>query len=263
VPDRLRERNVLTPSLLPCLSLYGLLLSTPLNELSSCHSSSTVQLKRAVATHEDMPSFAGIWIVTPPAQNRVTEIVAGLVGEGGDAPASAEELLPLVYQDLRRLAQRYMSREHPGHTLQPTALVHEVYLKLVDQTRANWKGKSHFFAVGALAMRRLLIDHARARRREKRGGARQRVTLAESLFPSNKGTEGDLDFEELLSLNTALERLAAVEPRAAKVVELRFFGGLTVPEVAHVLEVSTRTVEGDWTYARAWLRRELSGEDHA
>jgi RNA polymerase sigma-70 factor (ECF subfamily) len=198
--------------------------------------------------------------MTPRAQNRVTEIVAGLSGEGGAAPASAEELLPLVYQDLRRLAERYMSRESPGHTLQPTALVHEVYLKLVDQTRANWKGKSHFFAVGAQAMRRLLIDHARGRRREKRGGARQRVTLAESLFPS---TKSELDFEELLSLNTALERLAAVEARAAQVVELRFFGGLTVPEVAHVLDVSQRTVEGDWTYARAWLRRELSGEDHA
>lgn len=198
--------------------------------------------------------------MSTPARNRVTEIVADLSGEGGAAPASAEELLPLVYQDLRRLAERYMSRERPGHTLQPTALVHEAYLKLVDQTRVNWKGKSHFFAVGAQAMRRLLIDHARGRRREKRGGARRRVTLAESLFPSD---ERELDFEELLSLNTALDRLANVEARAAQVVELRFFGGLSVPEVAHVLDVSTRTVEGDWTYARAWLRRELSGEDDA
>jgi RNA polymerase sigma-70 factor (ECF subfamily) len=198
--------------------------------------------------------------MTPPARNRVTEIVAALSEGGSAASASAEELLPLVYQDLRRLAERYMSRERPGHTLQPTALVHEVYLKLVDQTRANWKGKSHFFAVGAQAMRRLLIDHARGRHREKRGGARQRITLADSLFPS---TKSELDFEELLSLNTALDKLAAVEARAAHVVELRFFGGLTVPEVAHVLDVSQRTVEGDWTYARAWLRRELSGEDHA
>jgi RNA polymerase sigma factor (TIGR02999 family) len=132
--------------------------------------------------------------------------------------------------------------------------VHEVYLKLVDQSRVNWKGRSHFFAVGAQVMRRLLIDHARGRGREKRGGGHQRVTLAESLVPSR---EGGLDFEELLSLNTALEKLATVEARAAKVVELRFFGGLTVPEVAHVLGVSLRTVEGDWTYARAWLRREL------
>jgi len=198
--------------------------------------------------------------MTPPAHNRVTEIVASLSEEGRAAPASAEELLPLVYQDLRRLAERYMSRERPGHTLQPTALVHEVYLKLVDQTRANWKGKSHFFAVAAQAMRRLLIDHARGRRREKRGGARQRVTLAESLLPS---TGNELDFEELLSLNSALEKLATVEARADQVVEFRFFGGLTVPEVAHVLDVSARTVEGDWTYARAWLRRELSGENHA
>ncbi len=194
-----------------------------------------------------------------PAQDRVTEIVAGLSGESGASPASAEELLPLVYQDLRRLAERYMSGERSGHTLQPTALVHEVYMKLVDQTRVNWQGKSHFFAVGAQAMRRLLIDHARRRRREKRGGTCRRITLVESLFPS---TESGLDFEELLSLNTALERLSAVEPRAARIVEFRFFGGLTVPEIAHILGVSNRTVEGDWTFARAWLRRELSGEDH-
>ena len=198
--------------------------------------------------------------MTHPPQNRVTEIVAGLSADDVAPPASAEELMPLVYQDLRRLAERYMSRERPGHTLQPTALVHEVYLKLVDQTRVSWKGKSHFFAVGAQAMRRLLIDHARGRRREKRGGARQRVTLAESLFPS---TESELDFEDLLNLDSALDKLAAVEERAARVVELRFFGGMTVPEVAHVLGVSTRTVEGDWTYARAWLRRELSGQDRA
>jgi RNA polymerase sigma factor (TIGR02999 family) len=195
--------------------------------------------------------------VAGDAQDRASEIVADLSGEGGGTPTSTEELLQLVYEDLRRLAERYMSRERRGHTLQPTALVHEVYLKLVDQTRANWKGRSHFFAVGARVMRRLLIDHARGRGREKRGGARQRVTLAESLSPS---AERGLDFEELLSLNTALEQLAAVEARAAQVVEMRFFGGLTIPEVAHVLGVSTRTVEGDWTYARAWLRRELSGE---
>jgi hypothetical protein len=109
--------------------------------------------------------------MTPRAQNRVTEIVAGLSGEGGAAPASAEELLPLVYQDLRRLAERYMSRESPGHTLQPTALVHEVYLKLVDQTRANWKGKSHFFAVGAQAMRRPRTTTGEARRRAPAGHA--------------------------------------------------------------------------------------------
>jgi len=185
---------------------------------------------------------------------RVTEIVAGLSGEGRGTPPAVDELLPLVYEDLRRLAEWYMSRERANHTLQPTALVHEVYLKLVDQSRANWKGRSHFFAVGAQVMRRLLIDHARGHRREKRGGSRKRITLEEAFIASAES----LNFEEILSLNTALEKLAAVEARAAKVVELRFFGGLTITEVAHVLAVSPRTVEGDWTYARAWLRRELS-----
>lgn len=185
----------------------------------------------------------------------VTEIVAGLGGTGRVDRASAEELFPLVYDELRRLARRYLVRERPGHTLQPTALVHEAYIKLVDQSRVDWQGRTHFFAVGAKVMRNLLIDHARAKGRAKRGGGRHRVTLAEGVTPFSRG---ELDIDQLLALNESLDRLAALDPRQARVVELRFFGGLTVPEVALVLGVSQRTVEGDWTHARAWLRRELS-----
>jgi RNA polymerase sigma factor (TIGR02999 family) len=187
--------------------------------------------------------------------NRVTEIVAGLSGTGEAGEATPEELLPLVYDELRLLAKRYLSRERPGHTLQATALVHEAYLRLVDQTRVDWQGRTHFFAVGARVMRNLLIDHARARGRVKRGGDLRRVTLAEGLTPSARG---DFDPEQLLALEESLERLARLDERQARVVELRFFGGLTVPEVAHLLGVSRRTVEGDWTHARAWLKRELA-----
>lgn len=184
---------------------------------------------------------------------QVTDIVAGLSGPGRSA--TPEQLMPLVYDELRRLARGYLSRERPGHTLQPTALVNEAYIKLVDQTRVDWQGRTHFFAVGARVMRNLLIDHARGRGRAKRGGAWHKVTLAEGLTPF---TRGELDVDQLLSLNEALERLAELDERQARIVELRFFGGLTVPEVATVLGVSTRTVEGDWTHARAWLKRELS-----
>jgi RNA polymerase sigma factor (TIGR02999 family) len=186
--------------------------------------------------------------------NRVTEIVAGLSQTGKPGAATPEALLPLVYDELRVLARKYLSRERPGHTLQATALVHEAYLRLVDQTRVDWQGRTHFFAVGARVMRNLLIDHARARGRVKRGGEWKRVTLAERLTPNGRG---EYDPEQLLALDESLERLAQLDERQAKVVELRFFGGLTVPEVAHLLGVSQRTVEGDWTHARAWLKREL------
>jgi len=187
-------------------------------------------------------------------RDRITAIITGLSADGGVRPQAADELLPLVYDQLRRLARRLLSRERPGHTLQPTALVHEAYLKLVDQTRVDWKGRTHFFAAGAQAMRHILVDHARGRGRAKRGGGWNRVTLGEDAAPF---ADGGLDADELLALDEAMQRLAKLDERSARVVELRFFGGLTVPEVAHVLAVSTRTVEGDWTHARAWLNREL------
>jgi RNA polymerase sigma factor (TIGR02999 family) len=186
----------------------------------------------------------------------VTEIVRELGREGAKRPATAEKLFPVVYDELRRLARGYMSREPVGHTLQPTALVHEAYLKLVDQTRADWKGKTHFFAVGARVMRRLLVDHARERGAEKRGAGWRRVTLS-GVFGSDPG-EG-LAPERLLDLNAALERLSELDEREARVVTLRYFGGLTVEQVAEVLGVSRRTVDNDWRHAQAWLRHQLSG----
>lgn len=185
----------------------------------------------------------------------VTEIVARLTAGGGADRASAEELLPHVYDELRQMARRYLSRERPGHTLQPTALVHEAYIKLVDQSKVDWQGRTHFFAVGAKVMRHLLIDHARGKGRAKRGGGWRQVTLAGGVTPFG---EQEFDAADLLALNECLDRLAELDPRQARVVELRFFGGLTVPEAALVLDVSPRTVEGDWAHARAWLKRELS-----
>jgi RNA polymerase sigma-70 factor, ECF subfamily len=172
----------------------------------------------------------------------------------GDERA-ADRLLPLVYDEFRALARHYLAQERGNHTLQPTALVHEAYMKLVDQSRVDWQGRSHFFAVAAQAMRRILVDHARSRQREKRGGGRARVVLDEAVALSPQKDE------DVIALDEALERLAALDPRQAKVVELRFFGGLSVEEVAHALGVSKRTVEGDWTFARAWLSRELRGTD--
>lgn len=195
------------------------------------------------------------------ARIRATEIVAGLSHPASEAGASAvgasaEELLPIVYDELRRLARAYMSRERRNHTLQPTALVNEAYLRLVDSSRIDWRGRTHFFAVGAEAMRRVLIDHARGRDALKRGAGWQRVTLAHELGTPN-GRE--LDAETLLSLQRALDKLRELDERQARIAELRFFGGLTVAEVAELLGVSKRTVEGDWTHAKAWLRRELDG----
>jgi RNA polymerase sigma factor (TIGR02999 family) len=172
----------------------------------------------------------------------------------GDTSA-ASRLLPLVYDDFRALAGRYLQREPPGHTLQPTALVHEAFLKLIDQTRVNWRGRTHFFAVGAQAMRRILVDHARARMRDKRGGRRDRIQLTDDLTISRHQDE------DLLAIDDALAKLAAIDKRQVEIVEMRFFGGMTVAEVAEALGVSKRTIEAEWTHVRAWLRRELSGDE--
>ena len=191
------------------------------------------------------------------SRTTATDIVAAMGGEEGKVSASAEQLMPLVYDELHRLAERFMRGERTDHTLQPTALVHEAYLKLVDQSRVSWQGRTHFLAVGAQAMRRILIDHARGHGRAKRGAGWRRITLTHEVLPS---VGGDLDVEQLLSLNAALEKLAQLDERQARIVVLRFFGGLDVAEVASVLGVSKRTAEGDWTFARAWLRRELAGD---
>ncbi len=166
--------------------------------------------------------------------------------------SAANELMPLVFGELRSLAARLLSQERPGHTLQPTALVNEAFLRLVDQKRVSWQGRTHFFAIGAQAMRRILVDHARSKLRKKRGQRPLRVELTEKLLISSE------NIEDVLAVDEALEKLAELDPRQARIVELRFFGGLTVAEVAEAIGVSKRTVEAEWTMVRAWLRRELS-----
>jgi RNA polymerase sigma factor (TIGR02999 family) len=192
--------------------------------------------------------------LTSDPRTEATAIVASLGGLTRRR-VTAEDLMPLVYEELRRLARSYMARERREHTLQPTALVHEAYLQLVDQSRVNWQGRSHFRAVGARVMRRILIDHARRRGGLKRGGDRQRVTLGEAIL---RPPDSDVDLPELLAVNEALDKLAGLDERQARVVELRFFGGLTTAEIAEALGVSERTVQGDWAHGQAWLKRELS-----
>jgi len=181
--------------------------------------------------------------------------VTRLLGQIEDGyPSAAERLLPLVYEEMRSLADRFLRGERPGHTLQPTALVHEAYLRMVGQTRAEWKGRGHFYAVAARVMRRILINHAEAHRAVKRGGGCRRVTLSEAPTPVPDAPEVDL-----LALDEALSRLEALDERQCRVVELRFFSGLSVQETAGVLGVSDRTVELDWKMARAWLMTQLAG----
>ena len=162
-------------------------------------------------------------------------------------------LVPHVYDELRGLAAFHFRNQRPSHTLQPTALVHEAYLRLVDQSEAKWKDRSHFLAIAATMIRRVVVDYARARGREKRGGDMQAVTL------SSAGLEALGPSADVLALNQAFEKLSEADAEKARVVELRFFGGLTQREIAAVLDVSERTVERHWQFARAWLHRELTG----
>jgi RNA polymerase sigma-70 factor, ECF subfamily len=175
-------------------------------------------------------------------------------------PASANELFPVIYGELRHVARRYLGRERRNHTLQPTALVHEAWLRLRNDRGVDWQGRTHGLALGAQAMRRLLIDHGRHQKREKRGGGAQAIQLDELM---QAAATGAVPVEDLLTLEAALTRLEAVDARAAEVVVLRFFSGMSSPEVAEQLGLSVRTVESDWTHARAWLKRELAGEAHA
>lgn len=167
--------------------------------------------------------------------------------------SALDDLMPLVYDELRRLASRYMRGQKAGHTLQTTALVNEVYLKLVDSSRVRWKDRTHFFAISAQLMRRILVDSARSRNSKKRGGEIQKVELDDEAVAVV--TEDKID---LIALDESLKELAELSPRQSKVVELKYFGGLNEPEIADALEVSTRTVKRDWSVARAWLFRKMS-----
>ena len=189
------------------------------------------------------------------------EAVTQALSASDSGVASASEILPRVYSELRRLANHYLQAERSGHTLQPTALVHEAYMRLVDQTRVEWKGRTHFFAVAAQAMRRVLVDHARARLREKRGGGLRRVTLDEEVGQRSDTERRFLDVEDVIALDAALTRLAEIDAREASVVEQRIFGGSELKEIAANLDVSLRTVESDWAHAKAWLARELSAKE--
>jgi RNA polymerase sigma factor (TIGR02999 family) len=172
-------------------------------------------------------------------------------------PAPQSELFPLIYNELHRVAGGYLRRERRNHTLQPTALVHEAWIRLQKERGSEWQGRTHGLAIGAQAMRRLLMDHGRYQKRDKRGGGAPPVALNELL---NAAAAGPVPVEDLMTLEAALTRLEAVDPRAAQVVTLRFFSGMSSPEIAEHLGLSVRTVEGDWAHARAWLKRELSGQ---
>jgi RNA polymerase sigma-70 factor (ECF subfamily) len=167
-----------------------------------------------------------------------------------------DQLMPLVYEELHRAARRYMALENSGNTLQTTALINEVYLRLVDFPDVTWQNRAHFFAVCAKLMRRILIDLARSRRAQKRGGGAPEIEFNEALFASEEASS------ELLALDEAMKRLAALDDRKSQVVELRFFGGLSVEESAEVLKVSRETVKRDWRLAKVWLFRELTAENH-
>jgi RNA polymerase sigma factor (TIGR02999 family) len=183
-----------------------------------------------------------------PSQPDVTRLL--LEWSKGDRQ-SFDKLLPIVYQELRRLAQHYLRQERPDHTLQATALVHEAYLKLIDTKIVRWENRAHFFAVTAQVMRHILVDLARQRRAQKRGGGRK-LALDEAL-----GVPDEAEAVNLVALDEALDRLAAVDARQSRIIELRYFGGLSMEETAEVLGISTSTVKREWRMARAWLHREI------
>lgn len=189
-----------------------------------------------------------------PSTAQVTNL---LLAWGNGDEMAFEQLVPMVHAELRRIARRHMGHEHAGHTLQPTALVNEAYLKLVDVRRVQWQDRAHFFAMSSRVMRRVLVDSARARGYQKRGAGAQKVTFVEEQVGSAQPAA------DVLALDEALEALTAIDPRKGQVVEMRYFGGLSIEETAEALGVSVRTVKRDWTMAKLWLHRELkkSGDE--
>jgi RNA polymerase sigma factor (TIGR02999 family) len=190
---------------------------------------------------------------SPGSRSRVTDLLRRWGRGDRDA---LDRLMPLVHQELHRMASRYMTRERAGHTLQSTALLNEAYLRLVDQRLVDWQNRAQFFGLAAQAMRRILVDHARSRGRAKRGSDAPRA--ATDPVDAVAAPDG-VDLEDAVAIDIALDKLQAIDPGQAQIVELRFFGGLTVEETAEVLSLSPRTVKREWALARAWLRRELVG----
>ncbi len=187
--------------------------------------------------------------MSSPTKAQITDY---LVAWGDGDQAALDRLLPLVYNELHRLAGIYLRNERSDHTLQPTALVNEVYLHLIDQRRVRWQNRAQFFGVASQMMRRILVDHARSRHAAKRGGVQHRITLKEGLALS---TNPDVN---LIALDDALIKLEAIDPNKSRLVELRFFSGLTIDETAEVMQISSRTVDREWQIAKAWLHREIS-----
>jgi RNA polymerase sigma factor (TIGR02999 family) len=187
--------------------------------------------------------------MTTPAPKEVTQL---LIAWSNGEEEALEKLVPLVYDELRRIARRYMKREVAGHTLQTTALVNEAYLRLIEQKETKWQNRAHFFAISAQLMRRILVSMARARYADKRGGQARQVSLDEAMVISEERAA------ELVALDEAMNELAALDPRRSRVVELRYFGGLSVEETAEVLKISPETVMRDWKRAKAWLYAELN-----
>ena len=183
-----------------------------------------------------------------PSLDQITQL---LKNWGNGDQAARDQLMPLVYEELRRMAHQHMRKERPGHTLQTSALVHEAYVRLVDQTDIHWQNRAHFFGIAAQMMRRILVDHARSRQFAKRGGDPRRISLDEVAIVSGERAA------EVVALDDALTNLAAIDSRKSQIVELRFFGGLSIDETATALAVSPGTVMRDWTLAKAWLRREM------
>lgn len=217
---------------------------------------------KAALTPDPEPAPAPRWAVSsrtvsggdaPEATPQAREVTGLLLAWCGGDESAFERLVPLVHAELRRLAHREMGRERAGHTLQTTALVNEAYLRLIDVSRVKWQDRAHFFAMSARLMRRILVDHARSRQSQKRGGATRKVSLEEAhVVSSERGAD-------LVALDDALQALAAVDARKCQVVEMRYFGGLSVEESAEALHVSPETVMRDWRLAKVWLLRELSG----
>jgi RNA polymerase sigma-70 factor, ECF subfamily len=207
--------------------------------------------KNSHRLQKNLPRFVNSSMDTASPNEITQQLVAWSKGDA----AALEQLIPTVYQELRRMADRYLRRENAEHSLQPTALVHEAYLRLIDQTQVQWQNRAHFFGVAAQMMRRILVDHAKTKHREKRGGEMRKLSLEEAANYTHERAA------ELVALDDALQSLAELDERKSHIVELRYFGGLTVEETAQVLSISPQTVMRDWNLAKAWLYQQLSQTD--